>query len=116
MSDQVHLPPETTALVHVVGPAEVWEGRLRRQRCTWCGALLDEVDLARTAVMIPEGKTEDQARADGDLELPIWPVGGFLRVDGPVRVVVDAEQSDVDPNAWKVPADCCMRLDPEVTR
>jgi hypothetical protein len=87
----------SSALVHIVGMYCRINDRLR-QRCTWCGAVLIDVDTANMAV--PEG----QEGGPGT-----WPVGALVRVDGNLTYVVD--HVDGDP----LPEDACGRLDPEVT-
>jgi hypothetical protein len=88
------------AVTHIAGLV-IDVGPLMRQRCAWCGAVL--VDYDRERVMV-------QADRPADRELPSWPVGELVEVDGPVSTVVEHE-AGVD----KLPANACARLDPEVT-
>lgn len=103
------------AVVHWAGPV-VRIGTRRRQRCLWCGAAIDDVDLAGVAMLIPDGKTEEQARADGDLEPASWQAGAWVGVDGAVRWVERSVEDDeaLGPDA-QTPERSCCRLDPEVT-
>lgn len=94
------------AITHVAGLDVCWAdesapkvGRYLRQRCACCGAVLIDYDLARIGVPIgQEGPP------------PTWQVGALVRVDGAVSALVGSP-GDEGP----MPADCCMRLDPEVT-
>jgi hypothetical protein len=69
-------------------------GSVRRQRCLWCGALVDEVDLARIASTSPG-------------PIPHWE--GWVMVDGNARYAVAADDG-------RAPDEACMRIDHEVTR
>lgn len=102
--------------VHIAGLPQMWDGRYLRQRCAWCGAVLIDEDLTLIRVSIPEGKTAEQAYADGDLAPSTWPVNALVARDGHATYLVEAEPSAINPQATKVPEDCCMRLDPAVTR
>ncbi len=99
-------------LSHLAGPVMQIGPRLR-QRCLWCGATIIDEDLSRVAIALPDGKTEDQARADGDLNYPTWEIGAWVVVDGPVRAIertrADHELADATPE------NSCARLDPAVT-
>ena len=89
---------------HIVGPPmslEVNGDTLLRQRCLWCGALLEDVNLSLTA------------STDGG-DYPTWPDGAFLRIDGNMRLVVEPEPHG--PHDCEIPEDSCLHLDPEVTR
>lgn len=85
------------SVVHIVG-MYVRINDLLRQRCTWCGAALIDVNLANLAVPVGQDPTPGT-----------WPVGQLVRVDGNTTVVV--EHVNGDP----LPEDACGRLDPEVT-
>lgn len=116
MTTQPEPPP--SSITHLAGTAITWAGQFLRQRCEWCGAILVDYDLTLTASIVPEGKTEEQARADGDLTPATWPVGSFVRVDGDfpqVMTTVEAQPSEEDPTQTQAPEDSCMRLDPAVT-
>ena len=96
--------------VHVAGQWVLWDGRYLRQRCSWCGTLLIDVDMSMIQVAIPAGKTEDQARTDGDLDYPTWQIGALVAFDGAAPFVIA-----VPGDMVTVPDDCCMKLDPAVT-
>lgn len=104
------------AIVHLVGPC-MRIGPIVRQRCIWCGALIRDDDLSRIAFQIPEGKTEEQARADGDFEPGHWEIGAWVAVDGVARYVVRSRAEDEALGAdGQTPDGACCRLDPEATK
>lgn len=86
---------EIGPVVHVAGLVINLGGHLR-QRCAWCGALLDDVELVLTAGLIEHA----------DQPYPTWPEGGLVAVDGGMRWTVQS-----DP----LPEGLCARLDPAVT-
>lgn len=101
--------------IHIAG-LDVLVGALMRQRCAWCGEILEDRDLAAERVLV---EAPDDARAldpDGKLIDPVkpyrgWPVGHLVEVTatqsgaGTFMVVVDHRDGD------KLPADCCANLD-----
>ena len=90
------MPDRTT--IHIAAqPVQV--GPQLRQRCAWCGAVLDDTDLS--CVMAPEDQANDL--------YPTWPVGGLVAVDGGMKRTVAHEDGDV------LPDECCAMLDPAVT-
>jgi hypothetical protein len=80
-------------VVHVAGPCITFAGRWVRQRCVWCGHVLIDMDLARTA--------NTPAR---------WAVDALVHVDGSMSWVATADDND----EGRVPDRCCMCLDPAV--
>ena len=88
MSADPEVTREMEPVVHVAGLVINLGGHLR-QRCAWCGALLDDVELVLTAGRIAT-----------------WPEGGLVAVDGGMRWTVQS-----DP----LPEGLCARLDPAVT-
>jgi hypothetical protein len=95
-------------LVHLAGPP-IRAANVIRQRCAWCGALLDEKDLDRIAMRVGDPPLVDE---DGK------PTGGWV---GLVGVSTNADGSFVamwavpEPDDEKIPKDSCMALDPAVT-
>lgn len=92
---------EPAGVIHVVG-LDVKVGNHLRQRCAWCGAVIDDVDLS--LVMVPI--------EDADKPFPSWQVGALIEViDGfpIVRRIVEHADGDVLPDG------CCAKLDPAVT-
>ena len=82
------------AISHLAGVDITAEGRFVRQRCSWCGEILVDVDLSLAAV--PEGQKGNPAAT--------WKVGDWIEVEGvwpTVYRVADAEDG-------KFPANSCM--------
>jgi hypothetical protein len=79
-------------VVHIVGP-DVQVGSVRRQRCVWCGVLLEEYDLARVAAPVGQDPTP-----------PVWPQGGLVLVDGNMTATVPHE------DGAQLPDNACDRL------
>jgi hypothetical protein len=90
-----------SGVVHPAG-LDVSIGPLLRQRCAWCGTVLVDVDLAATA-------------STGGASYPTWPVGALVEIDGGVSFTVDPVPS-AESEGVTVPDNCCMKLDPDVTR
>lgn len=87
------------ATIHIAGNVIV-VGTHQRQRCSWCGALLDDHDLSR--VMFPLS-TPEAERTLGHWE-------GLVLVDGGMKCTIPHE------DGAELPDGCCAKLDPEVTR
>lgn len=105
MSDEV---------VHIIG-VDVLVGARRRQRCSWCGHLLVDDDLARMAWALNEDGTDPGPP-------PGWPVGDLVAVAGDagsfraMRVVPEDEWPEsAEPGHKRLPDNCCALLDPAVT-
>lgn len=93
-----------TAVVHIAGvdvEVHTRAGALLRQRCSWCGAVLVDYNLAQVAA--PVG----QPGRPGT-----WPVGALVAVDGAASWVEEARPGPFDG----LPDGACANLDPEVTR
>jgi hypothetical protein len=93
--------------VHVAGVPQLVDGRYLRQRCSWCGCVLIDQDLTLVAVAVVEGEEPGPPAT--------WGVDEYVVIEGPVRYVVAVDPSETGEGA-KIPNDCCMRLDPAVTR
>ena len=76
-------------VTHIAG-AQVEVGSHLRQRCSWCGAMLADYDVARIAV--PEGQ---------DPRPGMWETGVLVRVEGPLSVIVKHE------DGAELPGDSC---------
>lgn len=85
------------ALSHIVGDTITY-GTLRRSRCAWCGALIEEVDLA---------KVECERTVDGEDIVPRF--HGWVEVNE-----LFTKQVAVESNT--PPKNSCMCIDPFVTR
>lgn len=92
------MPELTGQITHIAGLPIRVDQRLR-QRCGWCGALIDDWDLENTMV-----ETGRQTEAP-----PTWEVGALI--------VVDGNATWQDPNDdGPLPDNACAKLDPAVTR
>lgn len=88
-----------TAVTHIAAQHITVNDRYLRQRCGWCGDILIDYDLARTAV--PVGTDPTPAT---------WPVGALVRVDGPASWVIEGER--LPDNSCALPAACtCPDID-----
>lgn len=93
---------EPVEVVHIAGlPVTLHrpEGDYLRQRCTWCGALLIDYNLATVAV--PAGQPGPGAWEPGKL---VATIAGNPKI-----------QHLVDDDGERLPDRCCARLDPEAT-
>jgi hypothetical protein len=110
-------------LVHLAAPA-VRAGDVVRQRCAWCGALLEERDLSRIAVALEPGEDPEGAVDRAFVDEDGAPRGGWR---GLVALATAGELPDGrrgsaalwavdDPADGKIPEDSCMALPPEATR
>lgn len=100
-------------IVHLAGPPVTF-GTFRRQRCLWCGALIDEIDLNNISRQILPGEDPNEP-----WEPSSWPVGEQIAMAGtwPTTTwVVTSKPSDEDPEATKAHDRSCMLIDIEVTR
>lgn len=93
------------SVIHIAG-LDVAVGSRLRQRCAWCGALLEDVDLANVAVLVGDGTDRSVEHT-----WPTWPVGGLVEVWGAGGVrntVILGDDEKLPPNA-------CAQLDDTVT-
>lgn len=88
---------------------------IRRQRCVWCGALLQEYDLSNIARPLEPGEDPENTKSWEPAE---WAVGEQVAVDGNASWVVEPEV-EIDPETKEevvqVPPSSCMALDPAIT-
>lgn len=90
-------------IIHFAGQ-DMTFGTIQRQRCLWCGALIDERDFSRMATQIQPGESEEQAVEA--MRRTRW--SGLVAVDGGARWAVD------DPEDGKAPDRSCMVLLPDL--
>lgn len=83
------------AVTHIAGSVVDLFGRYIRQRCDWCGIVLQEWDLER--VQVPVG-TEH-------VPPPTWTPGSLVRKDGNVTAEVEGRQSK--DGSIQLPPDAC---------
>lgn len=91
---------------HLAGPDVIFnteEGQVLRQRCTWCGTTLIDVNLSH--IQVPVGQ---------EGPYPSWRVGAFVDADAP-----DNRGGMWSQNDWEhpapVPETACMRMPLELT-
>lgn len=87
-------------VVHIAG-LDVQVGPYLRQRCSWCGAVLIDVDLRNVNFQISED--------DPNPKYATWEVGKLVCVDENVKYIVEHE------DGAKLPPQACAMLDPSVT-
>ncbi len=95
------------ALIHLVGD-QVTAGHVSRQRCLWCGALVEERDWSRIKFPIPAGMSAEVAFEQRRRQT--WQ--GFVEVDAEHGIKLSVQE----PSPGITPAGSCLELDPEVTR
>lgn len=78
-------------MIHFVG-IEIHVENLVRQRCSWCGEILEDVDLS--LMMSPEGSGPWKG----------WEVGALLAVEGNGRWIVK-------PTVFRLPPGTCAEKD-----
>lgn len=97
--------------VHLAGPDIAMNG-LRRQRCVWCGLLLDEMDLSRIAVQVEPG-------CEPEPPATLKP-GAFYRVLGvnprAIALIDEDELERGDDGRPMPPSDSCLMIDPWATQ
>jgi hypothetical protein len=94
-------------IIHFAGPPFTF-GTITRQRCLWCGALIQECDLANIGVEESSRKPEMRGKPLDLDKLGWW--DGLVGVTGtnPMMYrVID------DPEDKKAPKNSCMVLMPE---
>lgn len=89
-------------IVHIAGVTITVHGTHQRQRCSWCGAILQDYDLTRVMVQTPP----DGSEPDGP---PSWQVGAQVAHDGAAWWVENDEDTE------KLAEASCARLPPEMT-
>lgn len=94
----------STPVIHIAGEV-IQIGSQQRQRCSWCGAVLDDFDLSRMGIMVPD----DQQPPPATPPIPSWPTGGLVAVDGGMKWTVPHD--DGDP----LPDEACAQLPHDVT-
>lgn len=87
-------------IVHIAGQPVQLQARYVRQRCSWCGALIEDIDLQRTAVYVGDENT--------DTTVPLWPTGELVAIDGNMKYCL-GDVSEMPPN-------CCANIELDVTR
>lgn len=97
-------------LVHLAGPP-IRVRNVIRQRCAWCGAVLQEDDLDRIAWVAEEGAEDEHPLIEPD-GTPKARWAGLVAVEEGNPTAKWAVEESADR---EVPSDSCMALDPAVT-
>ena len=80
-------------MIHLAGITITVEGRFVRQRCSWCGVLLTDMDLANTMIQEGSGRVPKG-----------WETGAWVRVDGTNPTWYSVVESPLD----KFPPGSCL--------
>lgn len=108
-------PRNMTEIVHLAGPVCTF-GSVSRQRCQWCGALIDEKDITLIAIQEDGRDPEKRGQSLTVDELGWWE--GLVAVEGSnprVCYKVDPiiSEGELMPDGspvYKAPERSCMRL------
>lgn len=105
-------------LIHYVG-STLRIGPVIRERCSWCGALIYEIDVSRVAVQtsaLNEGETVEDLFMDKDGNPRshwrglVWVAEARSGETLEMRMTYDVDEQE------QIPEKSCMNLDPEMTR
>lgn len=84
------------------------EGEIMRQRCCWCGALLEDWKSWLMSVAVEDGQ-------EPDLTPPHWTPGRFVDWVHPDGAGGWGALNTWEPGAGPVPETACMRMNPDLT-
>lgn len=93
-------------IIHFAGPVCTF-GSVSRQRCQWCGALIQERDMSNIAVLEDDRKPERRGKPLDPDEFGWWK--GLVAVSGTFPVLYRAVDEPEDKQA---PERSCMVLMP----
>lgn len=97
----------TEEIVHLAGPLITFDN-ISRQRCVWCGALIEERDHGNMAVATDSGaSSEVQQEEANSVGRSKWE--GFVAIEGTFPVCKSAV---AEPEDGKAPERSCMRVLP----
>lgn len=94
----------TDEIIHIAGPVITFN-RTARQRCAWCGALIQEYDLANIGVLESDRPAERRGKPVELDDVAWWE--GLVAIDGIARWQVH------DPADGKAPERSCMVVLPD---
>jgi hypothetical protein len=103
---------EVSQQVHIAGPTITFDD-VRRQRCAWCGALIDEVDLSTVSRPLDPGETPEDA---ADWEPASWRMGDEVAVMGTFPRTSWLVETPIRDGRPRTHEDSCTRIDLEITR
>jgi hypothetical protein len=115
-------------VIHLAGPAITIDEH-RRQRCSWCGTIIEDVDLSRVSMPICDkpifGRTCEREmghpldcglRQPGDFTLAGWPFEALVDIDGTFpRITSLVEPEMHEDGTVKIPDGSCMSLPFDLT-
>ena len=131
-------------MIHLAGPA-ITCGSHRRQRCSWCGTIIEDVDLANISMPICGNKYYSKAEAfiksvvgaagisekcgrsmghsgecgerqEGDFTLAGWAFEALIDIDGTFPRVTSVVEPELhEDGTVKIPEGSCMSLPVELT-
>jgi hypothetical protein len=90
-------------MIHFAG-IDVQIGQLIRQRCSWCGAVLADYNLALVAV--PIGQPGPPA---------MWPAGALVEMEGNAAWIVDQPEGELIGTPRGLPAGTCADIEMAVS-
>jgi hypothetical protein len=94
-------------IVHLAGPQITFDNVVR-QRCVWCGAMIEERDLSNMAVATDSDASPEVQQEEANRAVRAgWE--GFVAIEGTFPVVKSAVD---EPEDGKAPERSCMRLLP----
>jgi hypothetical protein len=93
-------------IIHLAGPVITF-GPVQRQRCAWCGAVIEEWNIERVGMLEADRPPERQGEPVEHDELPRWE--GLVAIDGCARWRVD------EPEDHEAPERSCFVLLPSET-
>jgi hypothetical protein len=106
---------EAPAIIHIAGPVCGF-GSVWRQRCQWCGGLIEERDLSRIAVIETDRPPERQGQPLDVEEFGWW--DGLVAMAGTFPAMtwaVDADEFYDDGTPKVAPRMCMVLLPDEMT-
>jgi len=92
--------PAEREIVHIAG-LDVRVGPHLRQRCAWCGAIIEDVDLSTIQVQVVPGEETPS--------YPTWQVGALIGRSGGATYVIAHNDGD------QLPPNSCASVDPAAT-
>jgi hypothetical protein len=95
-------------IVHYVAGIQITAGQVSRQRCMWCGEVVEEKRWGEIDIPNVDGKSPEQV-AD-EMFRGAWPEGWIAIIDD-VRVVVTADTPGVEWLVGEVPAQSCVAIE-----
>jgi hypothetical protein len=96
-------------IIHIAGPVVIFRS-IQRQRCSWCGALIQEHDLARISRPLEPDEDPDNPEP---WEPGHWEVGGLVAMEGTFPAASWVVEPEVEDGEAQAPELSCMLRLPE---